>query len=117
MPASGAELPRDSSRVPSPARTRSNHIVAPITSRVRLPLSPVYALLEASTSTGLNIPSLAVLTQIRAVDRQRLIRRLGQAHALTMAEVDRAVQIALGLMPATREADHESLTYKARRSF
>jgi mRNA interferase MazF len=75
-------------------------IVAPITSKVRLPLSPVHVLLEANASTGLDVPSVAVMTQIRAVDRQRLIRRLGQADALTMAEVDRAVQIALGVMPA-----------------
>jgi mRNA interferase MazF len=79
-------------------RYSATTVVAPITSKVRLPLSPVHVLLQAKTSTGLDVPSVAVFTQVRAVDRRRLLRRLCQADALTMAEVDQAIQIALGVI-------------------
>ncbi|MGO9272981.1 MAG: type II toxin-antitoxin system PemK/MazF family toxin [Terriglobia bacterium] len=72
--------------------------MAPITSKVRLPLSPVHVLLQANALTGLEVPSVAALTQIRAVDRRRLIKRLGQVDELTLAQVDRAIQMALGVI-------------------
>src|SRR5438876_10664302 len=52
-------------------------IVAPITSTVRFPLNPVHVLLAANPVTGLAVTSVALLNQIRAVDRVRLISRLG----------------------------------------
>src|SRR5450631_2913649 len=52
-------------------------IVAPITSTVRFPLNPVHVLLEANPTTGLSTTSVALLNQVRAVDRRRLIKRLG----------------------------------------
>jgi mRNA interferase MazF len=72
-------------------------MVAPITSTVRLPLSPVHVLLPAGASTGLTVPSVAVFNQIRAVDRRRLIRKLGKADASVMDQVDLAIQAAFGL--------------------
>src|SRR5438128_8899289 len=48
-------------------------IVAPITSTVRFPLNPVHVLLPADRSTGLSVTSVALLNQVRAVDRMRLI--------------------------------------------
>lgn len=72
-------------------------IVSPITSTVRLPLNPVHVLLAADSSTGLSVVSVAMLNQVRAVDRQRLIKRLGAADAATMAQVDEAIKIAFGL--------------------
>src|SRR3979490_2857389 len=47
-------------------------IVAPITSTVRFPLNPVHVLLTADSNTGLSVVSVALLNQVRAVDRQRL---------------------------------------------
>jgi mRNA interferase MazF len=72
-------------------------VVAPITSTVRLPLSPVHVLLPAGPSTGLGAPSVAVFNQIRTVDRRRLIRKLGEADRWIMAQVDEAIQVSLGL--------------------
>jgi mRNA interferase MazF len=72
-------------------------MVAPITSTVRLPLSPLHVLLPADSTTGLSVPSVAVMGQIRAVDRSRLIKRLGQADAVAMLQVDQAIGIAFGL--------------------
>jgi mRNA interferase MazF len=85
-------------------RYSATTIVAPITSKVRLPLSPLHVLLPAKASTGLDVPSVAVFTQIRAVDRRRLIKRLGEIDALTIAEVDQAIQIALGVITSSLPA-------------
>src|ERR1700724_2224749 len=62
-------------------------IVAPITSTVRFPLNPVHVLLEASPTTGLDVTSVSLLNQIRAVDRLRLIKRLGVVDELTLERV------------------------------
>ena len=72
-------------------------IIAPVSSTIRLPLSPVHVLLEAGRGTGLAVPSVALLNQIRTVDSRRLIKRLGTADAATMQLVDEAVKISLGL--------------------
>jgi mRNA interferase MazF len=73
-------------------------IVAPITSTVRFPLNPVHALLAADKNTGLSVTSVTLLNQIRAVDRVRLIKRLGVVDAETMEQVDEAIKISLGLL-------------------
>jgi mRNA-degrading endonuclease toxin of MazEF toxin-antitoxin module len=72
-------------------------MVAPITSTVRLPLSPLHVLLPAGASTGLAVASVAVFNQIRAVDRRRLIKRLGKAGSAAMREADEAIRAAFGL--------------------
>ncbi len=72
-------------------------IVAPITSTVRFPLNPVHVLIAADDSTGLSVTSVALLSQIRAVDRVRLIQRLGAVDANTLQEVEEAIKISLGL--------------------
>jgi len=72
-------------------------MVAPITFTVRLPLSPLHVLLPADTSTGLAVASVAVFNQIRAVDRNRLIKKLGEIDALILAQVDEAIRVAFGL--------------------
>ena len=74
-------------------------IVAPITSTVRFPVSPVHVLLAAGLETGLNVTSVALFNQIRAVDRHRLIKRLGALDERTLRMVDHAIQISLGLVP------------------
>ncbi len=72
-------------------------IVAPITSTVRFPLSPLHVLLAADKNSGLSVTSVAVMNQIRAVDGQRLIKRLGSLDAETLERVDEAIRICLGL--------------------
>jgi mRNA interferase MazF len=72
-------------------------MVAPITSTVRLPLSPLHVLLPANSSTGLIVASVAVFNQVRAVDHKRLIEKLGEVDALALAQVDEAIEAAFGL--------------------
>ncbi len=73
-------------------------IVAPITSTVRTPLSPVHVLLSASMQTGLSSASVALLNQIRTVDHLRLMKRLGAVDSATMSLIEAAINISLGLM-------------------
>ena len=73
-------------------------IVAPITSIVRLPLNPVHVLLAADQTTGLSVTSVALFNQIRAVDRMRLIKRLGRVDEETLERVAEAIKISLGLV-------------------
>jgi len=73
-------------------------IVAPITSRVRLPLNPVHVLLPADARTGLSVISVALLNQVRAIDNVRLVKLLGNADAETMRLVDEAIKVSFGLI-------------------
>ena len=72
--------------------------MAPITSTVRFPLNPVHMLLPADKETGIVVTSVALLNQIRAVDRVRLINRLGWVNDETMELVDEAIRVSLGLI-------------------
>ena len=74
-------------------------IVAPITSTVRFPLNPVHVIVPASASTGLTVVSVALMNQIRAIDRGRLVKRLGVIDAQTREQVDEAIKISFGLIP------------------
>jgi mRNA interferase MazF len=48
---------------------------------------------------GLQNDSLVLLNQIRTVDKQRLGRFWGRLSPETMRQVDRAIEISLGLVP------------------
>lgn len=72
-------------------------IVAAITSRFEEPPYPTDVIVEPEES-GLSLRSAVVLNQIRSIDRQRLVKRLGHAGSKTMDRVDQAIQISLGLI-------------------
>ena len=73
-------------------------IVAAITTRFEDRLYPTEVLL-ASGEGGMSVASVVLLNQIRSVDKQRLIKRLGVLRPLTMEEIDRALSICPGLAP------------------
>ena len=70
-------------------------IVAPITSQKIDKIYPFEVLLD--NVKGLEKNSKAVLNQIRAVDMQRLIRKLGRLDSDQMVEINSATKISLGL--------------------
>nr|WP_192881742.1 type II toxin-antitoxin system PemK/MazF family toxin [Nostoc sp. CENA543] len=72
-------------------------IVAAITSQFTEPLYPTEVLICASEG-GLEVDSVVLLNQIRSIDKQRLIKRLGILEAETVVKVDRAIQISFGLL-------------------
>lgn len=72
-------------------------IVAGITSRTGDRVYPTNVLVTAPEG-GLSQDSLILLNQIRSIDRQRLVKRLGKLGAKTMQEADRALSISVGLV-------------------
>ena len=77
-------------------RTSPVTIVAAVTSQFEERLYPTEVRIAAPEG-GLRTDSVVLLNQIRTVDKRRLTKRLGRVRALTMAQVDRALRISLGL--------------------
>ena len=73
-------------------------IVAAITSKVSAVPYPVEVVLESSNANGLDTKSAIRLDQLRTVDYLRLVKRLGMVDASTMAKVNEAIKISLGLV-------------------
>lgn len=72
-------------------------IVAAISSQFGNPPYPREILVHPGQS-GLTNLSAVILNQIRSVDRQRLVKRLGMLDVATMRKVDEALLISLGLV-------------------
>jgi mRNA interferase MazF len=72
-------------------------IVAALSSQFGDPPHPREVVIPAGKS-GLTVASAVVLNQIRSIDRQRLVKRLGAVDAATLRRVDEALQISLGLI-------------------
>lgn len=75
----------------------STTIVAAITSRVSTPPYPNEAIIRPGGS-GLHLTSTVRLDQLRTVDRQRLLKRLGAVDGETLRQVDQAIKASLGLV-------------------
>ena len=73
-------------------------IVAAITSQVSPVLYPVEVIVKPSPANGLQALSAIRLDQIRTVDKQRLVKRLGVIGHVIMLRVDEAIKISLGLI-------------------
>lgn len=72
-------------------------IVAAITSQISKGIYPTNVFLKKSQS-GLKEDSLVLLNQVRTIDKQRLIKRLGSLDKETMTRVERALLVSLGLI-------------------
>ncbi|MGA3042678.1 MAG: type II toxin-antitoxin system PemK/MazF family toxin [Bryobacteraceae bacterium] len=73
-------------------------IVAAITSKLSPVPYPVEVIVAASKGNGLSVPSAIQLSQIRSVDRDRLVKRLGTLDAAAMRKIDQALKISLELV-------------------
>ena len=73
-------------------------MVAAITSKLSATPYPVEVVVAPHKGNGLSVPSAIQLSQIRSVDRERLVRRLGTLDGTAMCKVDRALKISLGLV-------------------
>ncbi|MGP0072766.1 MAG: type II toxin-antitoxin system PemK/MazF family toxin [Bryobacteraceae bacterium] len=79
-------------------RFSSLTIVAAITSNISAVSYPIEVVIDPTPGNGLENRSSIRLDQIRTVDRQRLVRRLGVVDPETMAKVDEALKISVGLI-------------------
>lgn len=71
-------------------------IVAAITSKFDEKLYPTEVLISQGEG-GLEQESVALLNQIRSVDRRRLIKRLGMLRDETMRDIENALKVSIGL--------------------
>ena len=79
------------------ANPHSPHpVMVPFTTRIRQRLLPSHVLVPAGEA-GLTQDSVALAEQIRVIDNNRLIRRLGALAAARMDEVDDALRTILDL--------------------
>jgi mRNA interferase MazF len=72
-------------------------IVAAITSQFDATLYPTEVLIKAPEG-GLMADSVALLNQVRSIDKGRLIKRLGVVKPATMHQVEQAIKISFGLV-------------------
>ena len=70
-------------------------LVVPLTSHDTAEYDQV---LIPSPEGGLTNPSVTLPDQLRAVDRSRLVKKLGRLKASTMAKLDRTLKIVLDLL-------------------
>jgi mRNA interferase MazF len=100
-PTLGAEIqkPRPALIVQNDIANRHSAItiVAAITSQFDDLLYPTEVLIRPPEG-GLKTDSVALLNQIRSIDKQRLVRRLGTLKPESMDRVDRAILISMGLI-------------------
>ena len=73
-------------------------IVAAITSILSPTPYPVEVIIAPTHGNGLSTTSAIQLSQIRSVDKRRLVKRLGVVDPATMRKVDEALTISLGLV-------------------
>jgi len=73
-------------------------IVAAITSKLPPMPYPVEVIVQPTKTNGLVTPSAIHLGQIRSVDCQRLVKRLGVIDDATMRKVEDAILISLGIL-------------------
>jgi mRNA interferase MazF len=77
-------------------RYSSTTIIAPLTTSFRERVYPTEVRVPAGEG-GLHEPSSILLNQIKAVDKDRLERLIGQLGASRMGQVDQALKLSLGL--------------------
>lgn len=72
-------------------------IVVPITSTLRLPLSPTHIVILKGAPSGLDVTSVALCEQMRVADRARLMKQIGYLDPKLIAQLDEAIAITLAL--------------------
>ncbi len=71
-------------------------IIAPLTSQGLEKVYPIEVLLTPKDS-GLELESKVLLNQIRAVDKVRLVKKIGEVNEEDLVRIDQALKISLGL--------------------
>ncbi len=72
-------------------------IVCAITSQYDEPLYPTEVLVRTPEG-GMRVDSIILANQVRSVDKQRLVKRLGLLRPETIQKVDQALRLSLSLV-------------------
>jgi len=71
-------------------------VVIPLTSQVAALRFPGSFTIEPSADNGLTAPSVAMVFQIRALDRSRFLRQIGKIHAEAVENIFVKLDVLLG---------------------
>lgn len=63
-------------------------MIVPVTSSLSALRFPFTVKIEPSDSNGLSLSSVAMVFQLRAIDRKRIIRKMGELEPKDLAQVD-----------------------------
>jgi mRNA interferase MazF len=63
-------------------------MIVPVTSSLGALRFPFSVRIEPSTLNGLTLPSVAMVFQMRAIDRKRIIRKIGELELEYLAKID-----------------------------
>ena len=72
-------------------------MIAPLTSNLKASRFLLTALIKADSDSNLSQDSVALLFQIRAVDKRRLKQKIGKISSETLAKVNSAIALAFDL--------------------
>lgn len=72
-------------------------IVVPISSQIPEVLGPERLLLHENEAVGLTKKSVILITQIRAIDKTRLVKRVGTIKEEKLLEVEGSIKLVLGM--------------------
>jgi mRNA interferase MazF len=72
-------------------------VIIPCTSNIQALRFPFTVRIEPTRRNGLDSDTIALLFQIRAIDKVRLKKRIGFLEVKTMREVDKTLKILFGL--------------------
>lgn len=79
------------------SRTLSVIMIVPFTSKLSAQHFPHTILVQPSPENGLNCQSVLLIFQLRAIDRRRILRRIGHLEAETIELVEAEMRRLLGL--------------------
>ena len=77
--------------------TLSVVMIVPFTSNLKAQRFPHTILIPPSRANGLTVPSVLLVFQLRAIDRQRVTGKLGHLEDNLMTEVNQEIKKLLGL--------------------
>jgi mRNA interferase MazF len=72
-------------------------LIVPLTSRLTAQTSPGTLTIQADADNNLTMTSVALVFQLRAIDKRRLKRRIGRLSAILLAQVHQAMKELLQL--------------------
>jgi mRNA interferase MazF len=81
----------------STSETLSVIMIVPLTSNLKAQRFPHTIFIPASSENGLSVPSVLLVFQLRAIDRQRVIKKIGHLEENLMVHVNAEMKNMLGL--------------------
>jgi mRNA interferase MazF len=73
----------------------STVLIVPLTSKTAALSFPGTFLIRPSSKNGLSVPSVALVFQLRAIDKRRLKRRIGRLNASYMTQLQKHIKVLL----------------------